>query len=262
MAEKLRTTVLGRKVSYIKVGDTGPLVVILHGWPSHKGTWQDVAERLAGENFRVIIPDFPGFGESDDPPAPWGISEYASWAKAFLSTIDTNEVIVVGHSFGGRIAIQLAGGGAADMIDKLVLVAPSGVRHEPLPVWKWVSAAGNAIFDLPVLCTLKPLARKVLYRGILRRSAYYNAEGVMRESFKRVMSEETEQLEQILRRIAVPTLLLWGDNDATVPVTDGRYMAGVISGAGLQTIDSAGHSPQKDQPEAVAQHICAFLSDT
>ncbi len=262
------TMVYGKEVSYLEIGEGDSLVVILHGWPSHKGTWEHVARDLAGAEYRIIAPDFPGFGNSEEPPEAWGIREYAEWTRDFVSTVtsqlsmgDTNPT-VIGHSFGGRVAIELAGGAPSFAVNRLVLIAPSGVRHEPAPAWKRISTVGNAIFSLPVLCAIKPLARKMLHRVFLRRSIYYDTEGIMRESFKKVINEEGEQLEQLLQHITVPTLLLWGSDDATVPPADGEYMAQNIPGAHLQRIAGAGHSPQKEQPETVARHIRTFIGET
>ncbi len=252
----------GRQVRYAKIGEKGPLIFILHGWPSSLESWQEVGTGLALAGFQVVIPDFPGFGQSQEPPRPWHIQDYAFWLSAFvlkvksqLSMLDDNKVIVVGHSFGGRVAIQFAAAHSEEL-SKLVLVAAAGIKKKTLPILKYISQLGKAIFSLPLLCVFKPLFRKVFYKFIVGTTDYINAKGVMQETFKNVVKED---LSPLLSQIKTPTLLIWGSKDKKTPLEEGKKMSFEIRNSKLEIIRRAGHSPNKEVPELLVQKVLDFL---
>jgi pimeloyl-ACP methyl ester carboxylesterase len=93
--------------TYYTVEGEGPAVVLLHGWGTSSQSLQGVLAALAPA-FRVLAVDLPGFGWSDPPPAAWGSREYAEHVRALLDRLEIGTAALLGHSFGGRVAIRLA----------------------------------------------------------------------------------------------------------------------------------------------------------
>ncbi|NJN43989.1 MAG: alpha/beta hydrolase [Anaerolineae bacterium] len=167
------------------------------------------------EGYDVLVPDMPGFGQSAPPPAPWNVEEYAVWAGEFLLSLDVHPHLIIGHSFGGRVAIRLLQQNP-DAARGLILCASSGIKHPKTLKQRLanvVAKAGNFVFSFPLLAPLQKLARRVLYRSIGEYD-YYRTSGVMRETFQLVNEHD---IAPCLDTFAHPTLIIWGDQDKTTP---------------------------------------------
>jgi pimeloyl-ACP methyl ester carboxylesterase len=223
--------------AYIRHG-TGPPVLLLHGWGLRGDLWQRVMDGLE-DNFDLIAPDFPGFGATEAPPAPWGVSDYMNWIIALLDELGIQRASVIGHSFGGRVAIKLAAL-HPERVEKLVLTDAAGIRprrtlayHLRVRVFKatrWLSRPSLAP---------EPLRAWAAARVASQGSADYQAaSGTVRGSFVRVVNED---LRQYLPRIQAPTLLIWGERDEDTPLSDGQLMEKLIPDAGLVIFPDTGH---------------------
>ncbi len=103
----MNTKVDGLNIDYSDVGK-GQILVLLHGWARglSKEKYSNLINLLS-KNFRVIALDFPGFGGSDQPPCPWGVDSYAKLVVNFLTKLKVKPIAIIGHSFGGKVAIKL-----------------------------------------------------------------------------------------------------------------------------------------------------------
>ncbi len=251
----------GLKVRYAKIGEGGPFVFILHGWPGSLESWLNVGQNIAQSNYQVILPDFPGFGQSQEPFEPWEVKDYATWLKNFINQIlsrfefSQSSLVIVGHSFGGRVAIKF-GAMYPQMVSKLVLVSSAGIKRKTLPILKYLTPIGKIIFSLPGLKFLAPIFKKVFYKFIIRSTDYLNVKGVMRETFKKVVRED---LTPLLSKINAPTLIIWGSKDKKTPLKEGEIMRSKIKNSKLEVLIGVGHSPNKEVPDLVASKIIDFL---
>lgn len=224
--------------------------LILHGWGSRGERWLPVAEGLAARGHAVALPDFPGFGASPPPPAPWRVEDYACAIDEVVRALGMRESLVVAHSFGARIAVRLAATGRAG-IRAMLLTGAAGLR--PRLTWRRrllsrSARAGAAIFALPPLRPAGDLARRALYRA-LGSMDYYLARGVMRETFKLVIEED---LADDMKAVGVPVYLLWGADDRSTPPEDGRRMAALMPSAVLEVVNGLGHALPHERPDLVA----------
>ncbi len=172
-----------------------------------------------------------------------------------------NKVILIGHSFGGRIAIKFAAK-YPEKLKALILTGAAGIKHKPAikqQIFFILAKAGKAIFSLPFLNLLEKPAQKLLYRAA-REKDYYAARGVMRETFKKIIDED---LTGCLGKISTSTLLVWGRNDRSTPLADGQLMSLKIESAGgrskLKIIDDANHSLPYQIPEKFAKIVSEFI---
>ena len=246
----------GIKIFYHNRG-AGDAILILHGWGSRSEHWLKTQEELVRRGYRVIIPDLPGFGRSDEPPDEWSLAEYSQFINEFSKAVYIPYFTLVGHSFGGRIAMDYAIR-HPKQVHALVLIDAAGItprKKLKLNFFMVLSKVGNLIFELPLLEFLQPIVRKVWYK-ITRINDYYVATSRMRAVMRRVMEEN---LEQYLPHITKPTLILWGENDFTTPISDALIIHRSIPVTHLHIFPGAGHSLELEVPLKIARQMDKFL---
>jgi len=255
--EEEKILINGLKINYKMAGEGEPLL-ILHGWAGSSGSWVEVQRILSREGFKVIVLDLPGFGKSVTPPLPWGIGEYAEFVLNFIKKLDFKKVNLLGHSFGGRIAIKLASCHPGKL-KKLILCASAGIKHDLTFGQKIIlniSLIGNFLFSQKILRRFKDVVRNIFYL-FLRKKDYTKVNGVMKETFKRVIEED---IKPELANIKAKTLLIWGERDKAVPRADAHLMNKNISNSVLKIIPGASHTPNLETPQGLSEVILDFLS--
>ena len=101
----MNLTIDGRQVQYLDKGE-GPTLLFLHGWAAPVETYRLLTDHLSGY-CRVVAPDFPGFGGSEEPPVPWDVDGYVDFTLKFAAALGIERAVLMGHSFGGRVIIKL-----------------------------------------------------------------------------------------------------------------------------------------------------------
>lgn len=250
---------LGARIHYTLEGQGKRRVALLHGWGCETKLMQPIADALK-EDMQVLCIDFPGHGESSRPPQPWGVPEYAACLRDVLRQLSFMPCAVIAHSFGARVAIQLASEEPA-LFTRLILTGAAGIRKMPTEEGK---KRAEQFKRLKRLCET---AKKVKVFGSLpekmeeklRRkygSADYNAlDEEMRKTFVKVINLD---LTDRLPLIQQPTLLLWGDADTETPLWMGKKMEELIPDAGLVVLEGGTHFAYLEQRArfcAIARHF-------
>jgi len=226
-------------------------IYIIHGWTTREQSrelWQPLIELLKSENPRVKFLRVPGL------LAPlnevWHLQDYVNWLK---TEITEDKAVLLGHSFGGQIAIRFTAQ-HPDRIEKLILLGNSGIRDRRL-----LKRIKRALFF--ILAKLgKPFAkidplRRLFYRGI-REVDYLEAPPLLRKTMTNVLREE---ILADLVKIEPPTLIIWGKRDKTVPVRHAYLESQRIKNSDLAIIEDGRHSPQFTHTAQVADLITEFL---
>jgi pimeloyl-ACP methyl ester carboxylesterase len=232
----------------------GPPVLVLHGWGAKIEAVDPIIRGLASQ-LTVTAVDLPGFGETALPPAPWGVSDYADWTRAMMDELGLERPSIVGHSNGGRIAIHLASH-HPERVDKLILVDSAGIRPKRgLRYYRRVAMAKTAKHAARFL---GPAGRALRKRVFARTASsdYANA-GPLRPTFVKLVNED---LTPLLGQIRASTLLIWGDQDDSTPLSDGQTMERLIPDAGLVVLKGAGHFSYLDQPQRFGRVAAHFLA--
>ncbi len=236
----------------------GCCILILHGWGGSSDSWMRVQKILAKSDCQVISLDFPGFGKSKTPVVPWSIKDYADVVLNLANHLELKNFFLLGHSFGGRIAIKFAVL-HPERIKKLILCDSAGIKQ------KWglkekiifrISKFGNAIFTPAILKRFKDQARNIFYIFI-RHKDYVKAKGTMRETIKKVFEED---LLPELSRIKAKTLIIWGEIDKLVPVKYAHIFKEKIVNSELIILPKIGHSPHLEVPQKLAEVILNFCA--
>ena len=263
----------------LHVRDTGPkdapAVILLHGFGASLQTWEG---GKAGEGWaailqadhRVIRFDLPGFGlTGTDPTGDYSDARSMAVLAALMDRLGVARASLVGNSMGGRIAWSFAALHPS-RVDKLVLVSPDGFASPGL-------AYGIAP-EVPLLVRLLPyvlptsmlrasLAPAYGDRGFLDRTLLMRyrdmmlAPGVRGAIVARMRQQILVDPEPLLRRIKAPTLLLWGEKDAMIPISNAADYRRCIPQAKLVRLPGLGHLPQEEAPARSLRPVLAFLGD-
>jgi len=222
-------------------GSGRPTVIALHGWGrTHVDFTGVLGPSAPGGPLAAVAPDLPGFGATPAPPTPWGSAQYA---QVVARLIDPHPgggaeaplpVVVLGHSFGGRVALVLAGT-RPELVRGLVLTAAPlaprpGARRRPPAAFRLV----RALHRLGVV----PEARLDQARRRYGSADYRAADGVMRQVLVRLLGED---YAPALRSLRCPVELVWGDDDPDVPLAVAEAIAALAPRARLTVCHGAGH---------------------
>lgn len=249
----MKLSVSGIQVHYKLVGESPegeqmPPILFLHGWG---GTFESLLP-LAQEfqkGCSAYLLDLPGFGQSSDPPPDWGIFEYTDFLKAFIDKVGlSTPVFVIGHSFGGALALSLAAK-YPDMVSKLVVCAPS---------WRRASPTGRRGVPRAVSAVLHqfPLVRRVLYKILFPKSDIFQ-KPKLEENFKKIVRQD---LSDIVASVHQNTLILWGKEDSYVPVTDAYLLHEQIAQSILSVFPGMRHDLPIQHSELISPTIHTFLT--
>jgi pimeloyl-ACP methyl ester carboxylesterase len=226
-------------------------VLCLPGWARTHRDFDVTCEGLD-----AIVLDLPGFGASPEPPEPWGAGGYAEAVEPVPAEM-ADAVVVVGHSFGGRVAVHLAARNP-DRVTGLVLTGVPLLRRPGArpPRQATVFRVARTLHRLGLVGD----GRMEAFRRRYGSSDYRAVSGVMRQVLVRVVSETYEEQ---LAAVACPTELVWGDDDAEVPLAVAEAAQGLLAHSTLTLLPGAGHLTPLSAPgelrAAVERHLRSRL---
>ena len=263
--------IAGTTIHYRDEG-TGTPIVLLHGTAASLNTWDAWATELS-KSHRVLRLDLPGFGLSGpNATHTYSIDYYSNLLLHFLYTLGIEKAHFAGSSLGGQIAYNFAAN-HTERVHKLILVSPTGVTN-----------ANDKSISLPFRLAQTPLLKHTLRyitpRFIVEKSLreVYGDDSKLteqaislshdmllregnREAFIARMNTTDADNSHKLAQVQAPTLILWGEADAWVPVTDAAHFQHSIKGARVVTYPGAGHIPMEELPQQTVQDALLFLGE-
>lgn len=250
-------TVNGIKINYEQKGE-GDLIVLLHGWGSNIKLFANLIELLS-KKYTVVAMDMPGFGESEEPPSAWCVDDYVNFVIDFLKDYNTEKVMLLGHSFGGRVIIKLNSRKNLPFeITKIILVDSAGIlppKNNKKSFRTYYYKIGKAFLSMGIVQKIAPDALEN-FRKKMGSADYAAASPLMRQVLVKVVNED---LEPLLPDIKCPTLLVWGVNDTATPLSDGEKMEKLIPDAGLVKLENAGHYSFLEQQYTFNRVMSSFM---
>ncbi len=255
----------------LHIRDSGPegapAVVMIHGFGSSLHTFDAWARALA--QWRVVRFDLPGAGlTGPEPSGDYSDTRSLAVLEALLDDRGIVRATLVGHSIGGRIAWKFAAT-RPERVERLVLVAPDGFASPGFEYGK--APQVPASFGILARVLPKALLRMNLAPGyadpgsltddlVTRYHELMLAPGVRRALLERMQQTVLEDPLPYLARIEAPTLLLWGERDAMIPVRNAADYQRALARATLVTLPGVGHVPQEEGATAALEHLRRFLS--
>ena len=262
----------GVRVHYQEKG-TGTPLVLIHGLSSSTYSWKDVFEPLA-KNYRVIAVDLKGFGFSGKPDGDYTRRAQAVLVAHLLDYLKIDKAWLVGNSMGGEISLNFALQNPQRVMG-LVLIDSAGVS---VPGGESITPGYVRIpFVGPVLVALALTSDTLVRRGLeksfydvakvtdQRVAAYYRplkTRGGQLASLRARTQWGLLPVEPDLNRINTPTLIIWGAEDALIPLGAGRKMNSLIKDSKLVIFEKCGHVPQEELPERVVDEMTRFIEES
>ena len=236
----MKVIVDGLMTEYIDRGQ-GKIILVLHGWRSSSQAFDAIIKDLS-KKYRVIAPDFPGFGGTEPPREMWDVARYTKWTQTFLTKLNIHDIYaVIGHSFGCRIMIKHQFGAS-----KLVFLGPAGVKPKKTLRSRLMIIVAKIAGALGI---------KRFFAGKFGSVDYRATSGQMKEIFKKVINED---LSDSIVKIKTPSLIIWGRDDTETPVSDAKVFS-KIKDSKLEILSDAGHYVFLDQPAQTQKLIQEFL---
>ena len=239
----------GGRLFGVASGAGSPRVVALHGW---RRTSADFARTLDG--LPALAVDLPGFGSSPEPSEPWGSPQYADLVA---EVIDRSEppVVVVGHSFGGRVALHLAAS-RPELVRALVLTGVPQLfpRQGPAPKPVLGYRVARALRQRGIVS--QDRLEALIQRNKWGSEDFRASHGVMRGVFTKLMGETYEHQ---LRAIDRPVELVWGETDTAAPLASAQRAEQTLQNGRLTVLDGVGHMVPLERPDALRTAIEAHL---
>jgi pimeloyl-ACP methyl ester carboxylesterase len=258
---------------------SAPVVVLIHGMAGSSTTWREVMPML-GQHCRVIAPDLLGHGRSDKPAGDYSLGAHASLVRDLLANLDIERATIVGQSLGGGVAMQFAYQ-FPGMCERLVLVSSGGLGRDVSWILRLLSLPG-AEFVLPIVVPGfvrdhgNALSRWLHQHGVRPPraaemwQAYASlAESENRQAFLRTLrsvvdasGQTVSARDRLYLTAAMPTLIVWGDNDPIIPVAHGREAHDAMPGSRLEIFEGVGHFPHVEVPDQFVAALTGFIDST
>ncbi len=269
----------GHRLSY-RCGGQGPLLILIHGITNSSASWEPILALLE-RDFTVIAPDLLGHGDSAKPRGDYSLGSFASLLRDFMLALGHDRATIAGHSLGGGIAMQMAYQ-FPERVERLVLVSSGGLGREVTPVLRAVALPGAELM-LPLLASraIVNAGRAVgswigkiglrtgtdiaeMAAGLAslqdietRRAFVHTARSVID-----VYGQRVDATDKLYLAAAVPTLIMWGDNDPIIPAHHGIRAHELMPGSRLRLFAGSGHFPHHDDPVGFVTTLREFIATT
>ena len=242
------------KTRVLRAGAGDP-ILYLHG--AGGLFWDPFLDGLAAGR-EVVAPEHPGFGQSQGLEAVEDLWDLVLYYNELLDELGLSRVTVVGHSFGGMVAAELAATNP-ERVERLVLIAPLGLWLDEHPVPDISGIPAKRLPGLILADPTGPLAAMLPAPDPTDPDSLLAAVNNITSILQFIWPLPDKGLHKRLYRVRAPTQLIWGAEDRLVHPAYGPAFAAAISGAQLEVVAGAGHLPQLEQPERVAALVGAFL---
>jgi len=272
-------TIHGHKRAFIKAG-RGPALLLLHGLGCDHTTWLPVVAALS-RRFTVIAPDLLGHGLSDKPRADYSVGGYANGMRDLLTVLGIDKVTVVGHSFGGGVAMQFAYQ-FPERTERMILVAPGGLGTEVTPA---IRAISLPFFQTAMGLAALPGVRQAIKVGLhtmaqsglphtrdldeVANIVQHLSDRRARAAITHVVRAVVDWRGQVVTMAdrayltqAMPMCVIWGTEDRVIPVRHAGIVAELAPNASVEVIANAGHFPHKDHPQRFVKIVSDFVRTT
>lgn len=272
-------TIHGHEIRY-QVAGSGPVLLMLHGMAASSYTWKHVLPELA-RRYTIVAPDLLGHGETAKPRGEYSLGAQANMLRDLLALLGHERATFIGHSYGGGVAMQLAYQ-FPDRCDRLVLVGSGGLGQEVSALLRILTLPGaDQLFPLVCSSSLRNAGNRVAAWGArhglraspvveeIWRSYSSLAETDGRSAFFRTLravidheGQSVSAADRLYLTSHVPTMIVWGNEDAIIPVSHAHDAHEAIPGSRLHLFEDSGHYPHCEAPDEFIDVLTDFIETT
>ncbi len=263
-----------------RIAGSGPPVVLIHGMLNSSSHWQSVAQSLAGD-YTVVAPDLIGHGDSAAPRGDYSLGAHAASIRDLLAAIGIERASIVGHSLGGGVAMQFFYQ-FPQRVERLALISSGGLGREVSPLLRTAALPGmSGLLSLTInprlLGALRAGGTNLRDRGIgagvylqaiaraLRPLENADARQAFLHTLRSVIDMHGQRVSATDRLgllETIPTLIVWGERDRTIPIEHGRLAHAAIPHSIFKTVPGVAHFPHLEDPHALSGLLLDFLGET
>lgn len=241
------------KIVYYKIVGSGKPIIMLHGWGQTGDTFNYIANNISYKCMVYLI-DLPGFGKSEEPLVYYDLNQYVDLLNKFIIDLNIDNPVILGHSFGGRIALRYAT--YHENINKLILISCAGIKpHDALK-------SKIKVFIYKTKKKYYKITKNIIKYNLLIENSgstdYKNASTIMKKTLSSVVST---YLDKEIKQIKCSTLLIWGKSDLVTPLKDAYKIKKKIKQSNLIVIEGAGHFSYLDSKRYVTKIISDYIGD-
>jgi pimeloyl-ACP methyl ester carboxylesterase len=250
------------KIRYLEEGGSDGNILLVHGLGASAERWTRVIPHLS-KKYHLIIPDLIGFGFSDKPSVDYTPDFFSQFIFDFLNTLGIAKTSMIGSSLGGQVVAECAIT-QSKMIEKIVLVSPSGIMKQSTPTFDAYTLA--ALYPTPdgaktAFQMMSGIHKEIdsnTIDGFIQRMTLPNAKMAFMSTILGIRNSVS--LSERLSRILVPTLLVWGRQDSLLPITYSKDFVSSIKNCQFVEMENSGHTPFVEEPEKFSEIVLRFLN--
>jgi pimeloyl-ACP methyl ester carboxylesterase len=249
----------------------------LHGFGASLSNWQDVIKLLPADQFRLFLIDLKGFGSSSKPhDSKYSIKDNAEILGRFIRDKQLKDYILVGHSFGGGVAIFLSISAMKGEVPKprgLVLIDTAAHKMDPpffvsylrVPIFNWLllslsSPDYQAEYTLRRIIYDKSKITPDMIERYARPLRVPGSRYVLIQTATEIMPANFDEYIKAYKNLQIPTLIIWGKNDPALTLSSGQQLARELPNAKLHIIEACGHNAHEEHPDDVADLLLTFIA--
>jgi len=237
----------GLYINYIDYGNNkGSILVFLHGWGQNIEMMKILGDYFSKEN-RIVILDLPGFGKSNEPTSPWYLTDYIDLLRKFFKELNIVNPILIGHSFGGKLSLLYA---SEYEVKKLIVMGS--------PFKKEIKTESLKLKTLKFLKRV-PLVNKL--EGFAKKHIgsrdYKASSNIMRQI---LVNHVNEDITEHVKKINAPTIIIWGEFDKEVPLSDAYILESLISGSAVIVYPKGTHYAYLENLNQTVNIINSFIN--
>lgn len=255
MEKTVKIEINNKNINYDVVGE-GKEVILLHGWLANLETMRPIANMLK-DNFKCYLVDIVGFGKSDKIDEPMNSDDYGDFVKDFMQALNIKKPIIIGHSNGGRAAIDAIGRGIIEC-EKLVLIDSAGLKKRHSLMWYlkvYTYKLGKLILNIMPQTKYIKESKEEYFKNA-GSTDYKASSPVLKQTMNNILNES--QAENC-KKVNCPTLLIWGGKDTATPVYQGKKMEKLIPDSALVVYKDADHFSYLNHLNEVSLVLNSFL---
>lgn len=244
-------------INYIDSG-SGQAVLLLHGWGSNLKSFTSLINLLKTK-YRVLALDYPGFGESDILKKSFTVDDYCDIVVEFLKNLEVKSVILVGHSYGGRIILKLNNRKNLPFaIEKNVLIDAAGLKDKKDLRIKLKVATFKSLKYIFNLLPISKVKKDEMIKALRKKfgsSDYANAPKVLQDTLVKSVNEDLTWCLDNMKE----SLIIWGDKDTVTPLWMAKLMETKIRNSGIVLLNG-GHFSYLDDPVTFSKVIISYFN--
>ncbi len=253
-----RVAISGLETNYQLIGKKPETLLLLHGWGNDWQAWSPLIPELS-KQYRLLIPDLPGFGASDSPKRGWETKDYVAWLEQFLQELGIQELsAVIGHSYGGKIATFAwkSENALPQLKQGALLISPSGIPAR-LSWKRQLLSSILPLFPSFIRRGLFSSWRTFFYTRLLHEEDYLQASPFQEQTLNRILLEDVRKIDQ---KTNTPFFFCWGENDQAVPLWMAYEYARSTRHSEVFVVPQAGHFPHHSHTELTVRWIKTLLT--